>query len=206
MNLIWTADNNQNKFVPIDSNKLEWVEKINNQTMFFFTFVKYYEKENGLLLYDEERDLNVFIHNNQLKVGYSLDNLRPLYTGRWINFDEKKSMIDHFRQAELEMQKKLLLSYNEHSSIKTNQMNKKINGLKNDQLNETISELDLDEFMVDVLEKARFDPDEEYLTIFSESPLLSDNDADFESDSDDYFIGNGFQNNNGKINLIFFFS
>jgi hypothetical protein len=199
MTLIWSADNNQNKFIPLDSNKLEWVEKINNHTMFFFTFVKYYEKENGLLLYDEQRDLHVFIHNNQLKVGYALDDLRLLYTGRWINFDEKKSLVEHFRKAEIEQRNHFLL-FNKKQSNSEETKCEFVLSKRNNHQNGKILDTDIDDFMVDVLERARFDPNEEYLTIFSDSPLSTDtDDTDFESDyQEDNFI-NRSQNNHGII-------
>jgi len=179
MNLIWIADNNENKFMPVDSSKLEWVEKINNQTMFFFSFVKYYEKENGLLLHDETRDLHVFIHNSQLKTGHALDDLKLLYTGKWLNLDDNKSMIDHFKQAEI-VQRNLLLD----SQFGNIEEEKKVVSTAYENQNSKLLEKELEDFMVDVLEKARFDPDEEYLTIFSDSPLLSDNDADSETEND----------------------
>jgi hypothetical protein len=96
INLTWAADNNQNEFISTDQTRLDWIENINNITKYNFKFVKYY-KDSGLLIFDRDRNVHVLINNNQLKSGYSLDQLNPLYTGKWINLEENKSLSEHFR-------------------------------------------------------------------------------------------------------------
>lgn len=95
-NLTWTADNNENEFISTDQTRLDWIENINNITKYNFKFVKYY-KDSGLLIFDKDRNVHVLINNNQLKSGYALDQLNPLYTGRWVNLEENKTLSEHFR-------------------------------------------------------------------------------------------------------------
>ncbi len=95
-NLTWAADNNENEFVSTDQTRLDWIENINNITKYNFKFVKYY-KDSGLLIFDRDRNVHVLINNNQLKSGHSLDDLNPLYNGRWLNLDENKTLSEHFR-------------------------------------------------------------------------------------------------------------
>ncbi len=84
-NLKWEADNKINLFEH-KPNTDEWVEKLNNIDTYHFKAVRF-DKTNGLLLFDPTRHVYVEINSNNSNYGSTLDNLRPLYHGRWLNSD-----------------------------------------------------------------------------------------------------------------------
>ena len=83
--LKWAADNKINLFEHV-SNTDDWIEKINDIETYHFKAVRF-DKTNGLLLFDPSRHVFVEINSNNSNYGSTLENLRPLYHGKWLNLD-----------------------------------------------------------------------------------------------------------------------